>query len=127
LRQKNISINLNKPEISKIITSEKNIHIGDIKDNKQSLKSENDNPYVKLSIDKDDLKSKNFNHENNHNENFYQNSEDHNLTKNPIKMLNDEKKLIRKQIEVVTKIIYTFDDGSCREITEKNNHTYQYD
>lgn len=61
------------------------------------------------------------------NANFYQNNEDLDLINNPIRNLNSEKKIISKQIEVLTKITYTYDDGTTREVTEKNNHVIHYD
>jgi hypothetical protein len=41
-----------------------------------------------------------------------------------VKNLNNEKRVISKYVEVTTKIIYTFDDGSTKEVVEKNNHTF---
>jgi hypothetical protein len=41
-----------------------------------------------------------------------------------VKNLSNEKRIVSKYIEVTTKIIYTFDDGSTKEVIEKNNHTF---
>jgi hypothetical protein len=41
-----------------------------------------------------------------------------------IKNINLEKRIISKYVEIETKIIYKFDDGSTKEVIEKNNHTF---
>jgi hypothetical protein len=41
-----------------------------------------------------------------------------------VKNMNLEKRVVSKYVEIETKIIYTFDDGSTKEVIEKNNHTF---
>lgn len=115
---------MNKNENTKILETEnKNLNT---ESNKPNLIAEKHNPLVKLSIEKDD-KKQNFNTNTFKNDNLYINPDDADLVNNSIKNLNNEKKIISKQVEVITKIVYTYEDGSTREVTEKNNHTYHFD
>jgi len=102
----------------------------DFKDTKQA--DDRHNPLVKLTIEKDDKKPITTAHAKSskallNNESAYQHQEDLDLVFNPIKSINNEKRIISKQVEVVTKIVYTYEDGSTREVIEKNNHTYHFD
>lgn len=76
-----------------------------------------------MTIEKEDKKPIN----NTNNKYAYHHQEDFDLVDNNIKNINIEKKIISKQVEVVSKIIYTYEDGSTREVIEKNNHTYHFD
>lgn len=120
--------NSNKAENFKNPNKEsKNIN-GDLREIKQAIIDEKHNPLVKLTIEKDDKKL-NYLNSNKvllNNEINYYNNEDSDLVNNAIKNINNEKKVISKQVEVVTKILYTYEDGSTREVVEKNNHTYNY-
>lgn len=40
--------------------------------------------------------------------------------------INSSKKIISKFVEITTKTITTFEDGSKKEVTEKDSHTFQY-
>jgi hypothetical protein len=41
-----------------------------------------------------------------------------------VKQINLQKRIVSKFVEVTTKIVYTFEDGSTKEVIEKNNHTF---
>ena len=43
---------------------------------------------------------------------------------NDVIKLNLKKKVVSKYVEVTTKIIYTFEDGSKKESNETESHTY---
>jgi hypothetical protein len=75
---------------------------------------------VKLNIEKEDTKPQ-INHNINANYNMY--NEDL-LFNNQISNLNLEKRVISKYVEITTKIIYTYEDGSTKETVEKQNHTF---
>lgn len=45
---------------------------------------------------------------------------------NEVKKINLEKQIVKKTVEITTKITYTFDDGTTREVVEKNSHNFQY-
>ena len=98
---------------------------------------------MKLSLDKDDLKNykgldekmkqklieeysgkKNIvNNNNNNNKNSEMEDEINNLT-NEVKNLNFQKKIVSKKVEITTKILYTFEDGSTKQIEEKITHNF---
>jgi hypothetical protein len=88
----------------------------------------NQSPFVKLSLDKEEYK--NFRNEerlaNINNANSGVINAEIDETANQIKNINLEKRIISKLVEVQTKIIYTFEDGSTKEVIEKQNHTFDY-
>lgn len=45
---------------------------------------------------------------------------------NEIVHLANEKKILSKTVEVITKVVYTFDDGTTKEVQDKTNHVVQY-
>ena len=57
-----------------------------------------------------------------------QNIELSNIDINPeeIKGINSQKRVISKNVEVTVRIVYTYEDGSTKEVIEKENHTYHY-
>jgi len=66
---------------------------------------------VKLSLDK--------------NENFHNTNIQQDILDNEIRSLNQEKRCTAKLVEVTTKIVYKYDDGSIREVTEKKQNTFK--
>jgi hypothetical protein len=108
----------------------------------ENYNNEKSSPFVKLSLDKDDLKNykgldekmkqklideysgkKNINNINNNNKNSEMEDEINNLT-NEVKNLNFQKKIVSKKVEITTKILYTFEDGSTKQIEEKITHNF---
>ena len=43
---------------------------------------------------------------------------------NQMKNKNESLKVIKKIVEITKKIIYTYDDGTTKEIIEKTTHTF---
>ena len=43
-----------------------------------------------------------------------------------VKNINANKKVIKKEVEIVTKITYTYEDGSTKEINEVKKHNFNY-
>jgi hypothetical protein len=41
-----------------------------------------------------------------------------------VRNINLEKRVVSKFVEITTRTVYTFEDGSTKEVTEKNNHTF---
>jgi uncharacterized protein YkwD len=76
-------------------------------------------PLVRLSLDKEEFKNA-------------QKAQDDvtgeidNLTE-MVKHINSGKRIVSKHVEVTTKIVYTYDDGSTKEVVEKQNHTFAMD
>lgn len=69
---------------------------------------------VKVSLDRNEYNNPSFGNTNIHADNL----------DNEIRYLNQEKKCIKKLVEVTTKIVYKFEDGSTREITEKKQNIF---
>jgi uncharacterized protein YkwD len=90
----------------------------------------NQSPFVKLSLENDDFKN-------------YRNMEDNKKLYNEIqnkgnnaggnefddlaeqvKKVNLNKKIVKRNVEVVTKITYVYEDGSTKEVVEKESHVF---
>lgn len=84
--------------------------------NTNSLNS-NQSPLVRLSLDKEESKQS---------QKVNIDEEIDNLTE-MVKSINTSKRVISKHVEVTTKIVYTFEDGSTKEVVEKQNHTFAMD
>ena len=67
-------------------------------------------PLVRISLDKDDEKKEELEESLIH----------------QVRNLNMEKRVISKFTEVTTRIVYTYHDGSTKEVIEKQNHTFNY-
>ena len=119
------------------------------------LNNQNQSPLVKLSLDTDDFtkmigrkidgnmnnnkflnkinnnSNKNINDNNNNINN--NNNNNNNVNNNEIEELSNETKnilnrmkIVSKKVEVITKITYTYEDGSSKEISSTENHTFKY-
>lgn len=100
----------------------------------------NQSPLVKLSLDPEDMtrertdiisNNANYNHYMGDNygsnnvkrgNNQYELEDLANKTKNLLSNL----KIIQKKVEVVTKITYVYEDGSTREVSDTQSHTFKY-
>ncbi len=96
----------------------------------------NHSPYVKLSLENDDYKNyqvmdgevkKKMSNQNsdgnkviNNGEGF---SEIDQLTQQ-VKNINAGKKVVKKIVEITTKIVYTYEDGSTKEVNEVKTHVF---
>ena len=99
----------------------------------------NHSPYVKLSLDNDDYKNfkamdeeanrrnmmGNMGNANNamQNNNVGGDSEIDQLMQQ-VKVINQSKKVIKKTVEITTKITYTYEDGSKKEVNEIKTHVF---
>ncbi len=97
----------------------------------------NQSPYVKLSLDNDDYKNfqamdeeakRRVMMENNNagmpqNNNMGGGSEIDQLTQQ-VKVMNANKKILKKTVEITTKITYTYEDGSTKEVNEVKTHVF---
>ena len=97
----------------------------------------NHSPYVKLSLDNDDLKNfqaideeakRRVMMENNNagiaqNNNGVGGNEIDQLTQQ-VKLINANKKIIKRTVEITTKITYTYEDGSTKEVNEVKTHVF---
>ena len=97
----------------------------------------NHSPYVKLSLDNDDYKNYQAMNEEakrrgmmeNNNAGIAQNNngigsnEIDQLTQQ-VKIMNANKKIVKKTVEITTKITYTYEDGSTKEVNEVKTHVF---
>jgi hypothetical protein len=99
----------------------------------------NHSPYVKLSLDNDDYKNfkamdeeanrrnmmGNMGNANNavQNNNVGGGSEIDQLMQQ-VKVINQSKKVVKKTVEITTKITYTYEDGSKKEVNEIKTHVF---
>ena len=96
----------------------------------------NHSPYVKLSLDNDDYK--NFqamdeeakrrvmleNNNNAMNNNIGSGGSEIDQLTQQVKVMNANKKIIKKTVEITTKITYTYEDGSTKEVNEVKTHVF---
>jgi len=45
---------------------------------------------------------------------------------NQVKVINSNKKIVKREVEIKTKITYTYEDGSTKEINEVRKHNFDY-
>ena len=99
----------------------------------------NQRGYVKLSTENDDYKNYKAMEEEakrremmeNNNQEMAQNNNVSNLGGNEIdqviqqvQVINANKKILKKEVEIITKITYTYEDGSTKEISEVKKHVF---
>ena len=99
----------------------------------------NQSPLVKLSLENDDFKNKELMNQqlvsknvgiNNQMQanipqnNFGGNNEVDQLTRDTMNLMNSLK-VISKKVEIITKITYTYEDGSTKVVTQNENHEFK--
>ena len=100
-------------------------------------RNNNQSPFVKLSLENDDFKNYNNMINNNNIQNNMNNKVNNNINVNnnfvgnefeelseKVKKMNQNKKIIKKIVEITTKITYVYDDGSSKDISEKETHVF---
>ncbi len=89
----------------------------------------NHSPYVKLSLENDDYKNFQAMDEETKRRMMMENnngtgaSEIDQLTQQ-VKSINAGKKVVKKTVEITTKVTYTYEDGSKKEVNEVKSHVY---
>ena len=96
----------------------------------------NQSPLVKLSLEKEDFKSKeilnqqvqknamNMNEQMEGQNNLGGGSEIDLLTKDTINLMNNLK-IVSKKVEIITKVTYTYEDGSTKVVTQNETHEFK--
>jgi hypothetical protein len=96
----------------------------------------NQSPFVKLSLENDDFKNYRnnidekklyneiVNQQNNKNINANQNENEFDDLADQVKKFNLNKKVVKRNVEVITKITYVYEDGSTKEVVEKESHVF---
>jgi hypothetical protein len=107
------------------------------RNNMNANQAVNHSPYVKLSLEPDDYKNfqamdeeakRRVMMENNNavmpqNNNIGGGNEIDQLTQQ-VKVMNANKKVVKKTVEITTKITYTYEDGSTKEVNEVKTHVF---
>ena len=108
-----------------------------VRDNEMNAnEAVNHSPYVKLSLENDDYKNYQAMDEEAKRRGMMENknvamtqsnsiggSEIDQLTQQ-VQVINANKKIVKKDVEIVTKITYTYEDGSTKEINEVKKHSF---
>ena len=108
-----------------------------VRDNEMNAnEAVNHSPYVKLSLENDDYKNYQAMDEEAKRRGMMENknvamtqsnsiggSEIDQLTQQ-VQVINANKKIIKKDVEIITKITYTYEDGSTKEINEVKKHSF---
>jgi uncharacterized protein YkwD len=90
----------------------------------------NQSPFVKLSLENDDFKNYRNMEENKKLYNEIQNKwnniggNEFDDLADQVKKFNMNKKVVKRNVEVVTKITYVYEDGSTKEVVEKESHVF---
>ena len=108
-----------------------------VRDNEMNAnEAVNHSPYVKLSLENDDYKNYQAIDEEAKRRGMMENknvamtqsnsiggSEIDQLTQQ-VQVINANKKIVKKDVEIITKITYTYEDGSTKEINEVKKHSF---
>ena len=108
-----------------------------VRDNEMNAnEAVNHSPYVKLSLENDDYKNYQAMDEEAKRRGVMENknvamtqsnsiggSEIDQLTQQ-VQVINANKKIVKKDVEIITKITYTYEDGSTKEINEVKKHSF---
>ena len=131
--QQNINMkNQINQNINNNMNINQNLRNNDINANNQA----NNRAYVKLSTENDDFKNykameeeakrremmENNNQEMAQNNNLGGNEIDQVIQQ--VQVINANKKILKKEVEIITKITYTYEDGSTKEINEVKKHVF---
>ena len=131
--QQNINMkNQINQNINNNMNINQNLNNNDINANNQA----NNRAYVKLSTENDDFKNykameeeakrremmENNNQEMAQNNNLGGNEIDQVIQQ--VQVINANKKILKKEVEIITKITYTYEDGSTKEINEVKKHVF---
>ena len=133
--QQNMKNQVNNQKINK--------NINDMNENENVRTNEmnanqavNHSPYVKISMDNDDYKNYQAIDEEakrremmaNNNQGVAQNNNiggnEIDLITQQVQNINANKKILKKEVEITTKITYTYEDGSTKEINEVKKHVF---
>ena len=127
--QNEMKVNMNREDM---------MNNSDYANNNLQNNPNNQSPLVKLSLENDDFKKNELMNQqlvsnntamNNQNvgmqpNNLVGNNEFDQLTKDTINLMNNLK-VVSKKVEIVTKITYTYEDGSTKVVTQNETHEFK--
>ena len=134
------NMNMNNNVQNKMGTNMNNNNMNqndNVRDNEMNAnEAVNHSPYVKLSLENDDYKNYQAMDEEVKRRGMMENknvamtqsnsiggSEIDQLTQQ-VQVINANKKIVKKDVEIITKITYTYEDGSTKEINEIKKHSF---
>ena len=134
------NMNMNNNVQNKMGTNMNNNNMNqndNVRDNEMNAnEAVNHSPYVKLSLENDDYKNYQAMDEEAKRRGMMENknvamtqsnsiggSEIDQLTQQ-VQVINANKKIVKKDVEIITKITYTYEDGSTKEINEIKKHSF---
>ena len=134
------NMNMNNNVQNKMGTNMNNNNMNqndNVRDNEMNAnEAVNHSPYVKLSLENDDYKNYQAMDEEAKRRGMMENknvamtqsnsiggSEIDQLTQQ-VQVINANKKIVKKDVEIITKITYTYEDGSNKEINEVKKHSF---
>ena len=134
------NMNMNNNVQNKMGTNMNNNNMNqndNVRDNEMNAnEAVNHSPYVKLSLENDDYKNYKAMDEEAKRRGMMENknvamtqsnsiggSEIDQLTQQ-VQVINANKKIVKKDVEIITKITYTYEDGSTKEINEVKKHSF---
>ena len=134
------NMNMNNNVQNKMGTNMNNNNMNqndNVRDNEMNAnEAVNHSPYVKLSLENDDYKNYQAMDEEVKRRGMMENknvamtqsnsiggSEIDQLTQQ-VQVINANKKIVKKDVEIITKITYTYEDGSTKEINEVKKHSF---
>jgi hypothetical protein len=123
--QNDMKVNMNREDM---------MNNSDYANNNLQNNPNNQSPVVKLSLDKEELKNNNLNMQRQNNEENMENINQQYPQDNPndeigqvitdtINSINNTK-VIKKRVEIITTITYTYEDGSTKVITQNQTHDF---
>ena len=107
-----------------------------LRNNEANANQAVNHPYVKLSKENDDYNNYKVMDEENKRREMMENNnqgmvQNNNVGGNEIdqviqqvQVINANKKILKKEVEIITKITYTYEDGSTKEINEVKKHVF---
>ena len=125
--QNEMKVNMNREDM---------MNNSDYANNNLQNNPNNQSPLVKLSLENEDFKGKemlsqqvqsevpNMSNQIVGRNNMGGNNEIDNLTKDTINLMNNLK-VVSKKVEIVTKITYTYEDGSSKVVTQNETHEFK--
>ena len=136
----NMNMNMNNNVQNKMGVNMNNNNMNqndNVRDNEMNAnEAVNHSPYVKLSLENDDYKNYQAMDEEAKRRGMMENknvamtqsnsiggSEIDQLTQQ-VQVINANKKIVKKDVEIITKITYTYEDGSTKEINEVKKHSF---
>ena len=134
--QENKNTNMNK-KYGNYMNNNMNNQNDNVRNNEMNAnQAVNHSPYVKLSLENDDYKNYQAmdeeakrrgmieNNKTGMTQNIYIGGSEIDQLTQQVQVINANKKVVKKEVKIITKITYTYEDGSTKEINEVKKHVF---